>query len=73
MKKKQKLYLVWNEPGSTDETGYYDQYASIEDAVSDHGDGTEVFAAEPHLIGRFRRKVAVMKIKARKKIKKKRG
>lgn len=60
MKKNGNLYLIWNE---TD----WEQFESLEDAVSSAGDGCEVYIAEPRLLGKFKLKAEVVKIKTRKK------
>lgn len=64
--KEQPLYLVWYVEPNEPEIKYFTQYNSIEDAVSEHGDGCEVYVAYPKRLGKFKRKVEMIKIKARK-------
>jgi hypothetical protein len=49
------------------DVGYWSLYETVEDAVSDQGDGTEVYRAEFKPIGRFKRAVKIQRIKKRKK------
>lgn len=70
--KKTKLYFIWEEdPNDEQAGGYWCSFQSLEDAVSQGGDGVEVFTAELRRLGRFRRKAEIVKIKSRKKILKK--
>lgn len=59
-----KQYGVWN---TDNDTGYWDLYDSVEDAVSTHGDGCEVYIIVPKKLGTFKRSVKIVKIKKRKK------
>lgn len=67
MKKEAKVYLVWQEDPNDETTRYWNQYATLEDAVSENGDGCEVYLAEPKFIGRFKSKAEIVKIKRRKR------
>ncbi len=60
----QKQYCVIDE--SSDEP-FWKSYDSVEDAVSDNGDGTEVWVTEPRFLGKFKRKVEMVKIKRRRR------
>ena len=60
-----KQFLVRNE--EEPDSPYWEMYDSVEDAVSANGDGTEVYVAEPKFLGKFKRKVELVKIKQRKR------
>lgn len=57
-----KVYLVKQ---IEEDCSYWDQFASLEDAVNE--DNTEVWVAEPKLLGRFSRKTELVKIKQAKR------
>lgn len=65
--KFRKMYLVWEENEGEGGSGFWGQYDTLEDAVSDKGDGCEVFTAEPTRLGTFRRSVEIVRVPARKK------
>jgi hypothetical protein len=68
MEKKNKLYLVWCQEQEDDvDSGFWNQYTSLEDAVSTEGDSVEVFIATPKRLGKFKRAVKTIRIKTRKK------
>jgi hypothetical protein len=67
--KKMKLFFVWDDSSSNEIDHFWMHYDSLEDAVSDRGDGCEVFTAELKRLGHFKRKAEIVKIKARKKVK----
>lgn len=58
-------FSVWTE--ETDDMCFWELFDSLEDAVSTHGDGCEVFKLEPKFLGKFKRKAEIVKIKVRKK------
>lgn len=58
-----KLFLVWMDG---EDEQYYNQYSSLEDAVSSEGDGVEVFTATPVSLGKFERSVKIVKSKKQK-------
>lgn len=60
--KKPMLYLVWMDG---EDEQYYNQYQTIGEAISDNGDGVEIYSARPVYRGRFKSKVAIVKIKKR--------
>lgn len=67
--KGNKIYLVWNEDDVNEDNSdgaYWEQFNTIEDAVSTRGDGCEVWVAEPRLLGVYKRKVEMVKVKKRK-------
>lgn len=70
-KKNDKIFLVWAEPErDTLDDAYWEQYETLEDAVSANGDDTEVWAAYPTRLGKFKRKTEIVKeVKKRKKSK----
>lgn len=59
--KPNKLYLVWQENDQ-----FFNQYDTLEDAVSDNGDNTEVYIADIRKLGVFNRQVSVVKVKKKK-------
>lgn len=59
-----KQYAVWQK---NEQEPYWNYYDTLEDAVSENGDGCEVFVFEGRLLGKFKRKVELVKIKRRKK------
>lgn len=64
--KPKKLYLVWN---GDDEYQYFEQFDSLEDAVTDSK--TEVYVASIRRLGVFQKRNKVIRVKPRKKAKKK--
>lgn len=65
-----KMYLIKMTDDNDPDNRYWNQFETLEDAVSEGGDGTEVYYAEPKLLGKFKRKAEIVKIKSRKKRKK---
>jgi len=65
-KTKVKQYMLWMEEGA-DDASYWQMYDSLEDAVSEGGDGCHVYLCEPKYIGRYKRKAEIVKIKRLKK------
>lgn len=65
MKKPKTLYLVWEEDG---DCGYFMQYDTLLDAVSEGGEGCEVYRAPVKFLGRFKKtvKVKCLRLKKRK-------
>lgn len=63
-KQAAKLFMVWQE---ADASQYFNQYTTIEDAVSSEGDNCEVWVAEPKYLGTFCRDVRVVKSKRKAK------
>lgn len=66
MDKKAKVYLVFVE--EEDDCQYWNQYESLEDAVSateykDEDGAVEVYEATPKLLGRFKAVPQKMKVK----------
>jgi hypothetical protein len=61
---------AWKKPENGD-SGYWMLYDSLEDAVSSEGDGCEIYRFTPKFIGRYKRKAEIVKIKARKKVRRK--
>lgn len=61
---QKKIYMVWQ--GGENEQ-FFNQFETIEDAVYSEGDVAEVYVAEPKYLGKFKRKVEMVKIKKRKK------
>jgi hypothetical protein len=59
LNENKKIYLVW------DTEGYWCQYDSIQDAVSDKGDGSWVYVAKPRYLGRYKikKKVELIRMK----------
>lgn len=59
--KKKQIFMVWQRE---EEHGcsYWNQYPTLEDAVSENGDGTEVWVAEPRRLGSYRRSVEIQRI-----------
>ena len=73
MKQTQKaktVFGIWEGDYTTTDGDFWNQYDSLEDAVADKGDGCEVYALEPRYLGKFKRKVEMVKIKRRKKARK---
>lgn len=64
--KPKKLYLVWND---SDEYHYFEQFDSLEDAVTESK--TEVYVASIRRLGVFQKRNKVIRVKPRKKAKKK--
>ncbi len=59
-----KQFAYWHtEP----EGGYWCLFDTLEDAVNEGGEGTEIYALEPTRLGAFKRKVELVKIKTRKR------
>lgn len=68
MKKSKRLYFTWNEESADPDEHYWQQWDSLEDAVSEYGNiGVEVFTAELRSIGKFKRAVVNVRMKAKKK------
>jgi hypothetical protein len=65
--KRMKQYAIWSADTNDHDAGYWNLFDSIEDAVSEGGDGTEVFVIEPRRLGKFKRKVEMVKIPQRKR------
>lgn len=66
--KEKKQFLVWSEEGADEPgDGWWQMYDSLEDAVSENGDGTEVWTMLPTKLGTYKREVSMVKV--RKKIK----
>lgn len=64
-----KVFMVWE--GDDSQEKYWNQYETLEDAVSDKGDGVDVYVAEPRFLGRYKRSVNVLKVpRGKKKLKK---
>lgn len=64
MKEKlQKLFLVRNGPDEDYPNGCWEIFDSLEDCVSEAG--TDVYEAEPKLLGRFQRRTVYEKVKKR--------
>ena len=63
----ESFYLVWNTSDNDPALHYWEIFETIDDAVSTHGDGVEVFRAVPKRLGKYKRKVLCTRIKARKK------
>lgn len=57
--KGSKIYLVFDDSDGN----YWQQFKSLEDAVSECGDGCEVWCAIPYLLGKFKCKAEIVKIK----------
>lgn len=68
MNKEKKIYLVFNEDDN--DSQFWEQYESLVDAVSSHGDGVEVYTAQPKRLGCFKRKASLVRIKQKKSSKK---
>lgn len=64
--KPKKLYLVWT---GDDEYQYFEQFDSLEDAVTESK--TEVYVASIRRLGVFQKRNKVIRVKPRKKAKKK--
>lgn len=60
-----KQYAVWESDNHED--SYWLYYDSIEDAVSQQGDGCDVYVFEGKLVGKFKRKVEMVKMKRKAK------
>lgn len=65
MDQPKKLYLVWKDG---EDEQYYNQYFSLEDAVSEEGDGVEVLQAKLTPIGAYKRSVRIVKTKKSKQV-----
>ena len=59
MSKGEKIYLVWQDG---EDENYYNQYESLEDAVSSEEEPVEVFEADLKSLGQFRMQTKVVKI-----------
>lgn len=66
MKEKLTQYGVWRVDNPED-GGYWMMFDTIEDAVSGGGDGTRVYKLEAASLGRFRRKVEIVKEKKKRR------
>ena len=64
-------YGVWVTDPHDAEATYWNLYDSLEDAVSDHGDGTTVHRLEATLVGTFKRAVKVERVRTVKRKKRK--
>jgi hypothetical protein len=62
---KKKVFLKWVEPiDDTEDSGaYWEQFSSLEDAVTSEAE--EIYVAEPKLLGRYQRKTVIEKVKQR--------
>lgn len=60
--KQMKQFMTWFDEQDPDNRGYWEMYDSLEDAVSSKGDGCEVFVMEPKFLGKFKRKVELVKL-----------
>lgn len=69
MKKIQ--YGVWEVDSSDSDASYWMLYDSLEDAVSEKGDGTQVYKAEFKPLGVYKREVSLVKVPKSKGAKKK--
>jgi hypothetical protein len=63
IKPKHVQYGVWEVDSGADPMGYWMLYDTVEDAVSDKGDGTRVYKLEAKSIGQFKRAVTLEKVK----------
>lgn len=65
MAKIKAVYLVLQ----TNEEGYeyYNQYDSLNDAVSSEKEPVEVYRAIPRLVGKFKKAAKIIRVKKRKK------
>jgi hypothetical protein len=59
-------YGVWETDANDADGSYWMLYDTLEDAVSENGDGTVVYKLEAHLVGTFKRSVVVQRIPKRK-------
>lgn len=63
---KDLIYLVWQTETSGDEDcSFWMQYDSLEDAVNEHT-GEPIYTARPRLLGKFRKKMVIKRIKKKK-------
>lgn len=60
-----KQFAVWD--ASQGDDSYWLYFDSLEDAVNEGGDGGEVFVFQGRSLGKFKRKVELVKVKRRKK------
>ena len=72
MSQKMNQYGVWVKEQNPDES-YWMLYDSLEDAVSENGDGTEVFLLVAKKLGKYERKVSIIQTKEKRAKKTKRG
>lgn len=56
-------FAVWTTEQVDAEASYWMLYDTLEDAVSDNGDGTEVYKFEATLVGTFRRAVKIERVR----------
>lgn len=63
MKKPKVLYLVWESDG---DIGYFNQFETLVDAVSDGGEGCEVYRAPVKYLGQFKKSVRVKCLRVKK-------
>lgn len=61
-----KLYLVWVLDEPTHECEYYNQYETLEDAVSAEGDNCKVYVANIKYLGTYKKSVKIIKSKKEK-------
>lgn len=65
--KPKKLFLVWQEPGDG-ETGFFNQYDTMKDAIDDTAGGiADVYTASIKYAGKFKMQNKAVRIKQRKK------
>lgn len=59
-----KIYLVWDE--NDHDEGYWQQYSSLDDAISSNDGHANVYIATPRRIGTFKIASKIIRIKKRK-------
>lgn len=63
---KNKQYCYWNtEHGEDGDDGFWMLFDRLEDAVSEGGDGIEIYEVTPKFLGSFKRKVSLVKSNAK--------
>lgn len=67
MIKTKPIYLVWDEGDGDIDSGYWELFSSVPEAVDCKGAGVEVFFARPRRLGTFKRKSVCVRIKTLKK------
>lgn len=63
---REKIYLVWSEPDTEGDKGYWNQYEDLDDAVSANKGIVEVFVCHPRRVGKFKMKTGAVRVKSRK-------
>jgi len=64
MKKQKPVYLVWQDG---EDLEFWNQYESLNDAVSSEEEPVEVYRAQPRLVGKFKKAAKLIRVKERSK------